>query len=104
MLLGKPAREHSWCPLFRGSVVPWKARVDSMLGPLKPSATVGIEHSRSHSNEMLGGFLSQLPNYEAYILQPFKESLGCLSLRFVSFLKLPAKQEGLLSSEKVVKR
>lgn len=74
MLLGKPAREHSWCPLFRGSVVPWKARVDSMLGPLKPSATVGIEHSCSHSNEMLGGFLSQLPNYEAYILQPFEVS------------------------------
>lgn len=37
-------------------------------------------------------------------LQPSKESLGCPSLRFVSCLKLPAKQEGLLSSEKVVKR
>ena len=50
------------------------ASIPLLHKPLKPSATVGIEHSRSHNNEMLGGFLSQLPNYEAYILQPFEVS------------------------------
>jgi hypothetical protein len=39
--------------------------------PPKPSATVVTKHTSSHNNETLGGFLSQLPNYEAYILQPF---------------------------------
>lgn len=42
--------------------------------PLKPSTSVVTEHNRSHNNEVLGGFLSQLPNYEAYILQPFEVS------------------------------
>ena len=37
-------------------------------------------------------------------IQPFEESLRCPSLRLVSFLKLAAKREGLLSSEKMVKR
>lgn len=39
---------------------------------LKPSTSVVTKHTGHHNNETLGGFLSQRPNYEAYILQPFE--------------------------------
>lgn len=40
--------------------------------PLKLSAAVVTKHTSRHNNEMLHGFLAQLPNYEAYISQPFE--------------------------------
>lgn len=74
VLLGKPAARAFMVSSVSRQCRTLKARVD-MLGPLKPSATVGIEHSRSRpSNEMLGGFLSLSFLIMAYILQPFEVS------------------------------
>lgn len=79
-------------------VCPEKLAWMSHAWPLKPSVTVVTEHTRSHNNEMLCGSFSQLPNYEASILQPFEVFLLFFFGRVVISLSVKASHMGSLHS------
>lgn len=71
----------------------------SHVWPPKPSATAVTEHTRSHNNETLGGFLSRFPNYKAYILQPFEILLFFSFFRIIISLSMKAFHVGSLHSQ-----